>query len=214
MTALNTHGDENNLRESICRIAKSLFDRGFTHGSTGNVSARCASGLLVTPTGSRLGELDPARLSLLDDKGGLISGDAPTKESTLHLAMYQERAANGAVIHLHSTHSTAVSVLRDVDPADVLPPLTAYYVMRIGSLPLVPYYPPGDSRLANAVRGFAGKHHAVLLANHGPVVGGSNLMAASDAIEELEATAKLFLMLDGKPCRHLTEEQVNEIKNR
>lgn len=214
MTAINTHSDESKLRESICMIARSLFDRGFTHGSTGNVSARCANGLLVTPTGSRLGELDPAKLSLLNDKGELVSGDAPTKESTLHLAMYEERPANGAVVHLHSTHSTAVSVLRDVDPDDVLPPLTAYYVMRIGSLPLVPYYPPGDSRLADAVRGFAGKHHAVLLANHGPVVAGSNLIAASDAIEELEATAKLFLMLDGKPCRHLTDDQVNEIKNR
>ncbi len=214
MTAINTQGDQNRLRESICAIAKSLFDRGLTHGSTGNISARCDNGLLVTPTGSRLGDLDPARLALLDGKGILVSGDAPTKENFLHLAMYEERPANGAVVHLHATHSTAVSVLRDVDPLEVLPPLTAYYVMRIGSLPLVPYYPPGDSRLAEAVRGFAGKHHAVLLANHGPVVGGSDLIAASDAIEELEATARLFLLLDDKPCRHLTDEQVSELKQR
>ena len=202
------------LREEICRLGASIYERGLTHGSTGNVSAKCDDGWLLTPTGSNLGRLDPARLSKLDWKGKPVSGDAPSKEAFLHLAMYEERAKNAAVVHLHSTHSVAVSVLEDVNPAEVMPPLTAYYVMRIGSLPLVPYYAPGDMALAQAVRGFAGKHHAVLLANHGPVVGGSSLSAAADAVEELEATAKLYLMLRHDKIRCLTPEQVAELRQK
>lgn len=206
--------NESDLREDICRIARSIFDRGLTHGSTGNISARCDDGWLLTPTGSSLGRLDPARLSKLDWNGRHLSGDAPSKENFLHLAMYQERPRNGAVIHLHSTHSVAVSVLDDVDPHDVLPPITAYYVMRIGTLPLVPYFAPGDLALADAVRGFAGRHHALLLANHGPVVGGSSLSAAADAIEELEETAKLHLLLHGRRVRTLTPAQVADLRAR
>ncbi len=205
---------ESKLREDICRVARSIFDRGLTHGSTGNISARCADGWLLTPTGSSLGSLDPARLSKLDSTGRLLTGDPPSKESFLHLAMYQERERNEAVIHLHSTHSVAVSVLEGLDPNDLLPPITAYYVMRIGTLPLVPYFAPGDLKLADAVRRFAGKHHALLLANHGPVVGGTSLEAAADAIEELEATAKLFLLLQGPRIRTLTREQVAELAAR
>jgi len=205
---------EAKLREDICRLGASIYERGLTHGSTGNISAKCDEGWLLTPTGSNLGRLDPARLSRLDWKGKLISGDAPSKEAFLHLAMYEERAKNAAVVHLHSTHSVAVSVLEGVDPADVLPPLTAYYVMRIGSLPLVPYFAPGDMALAQAVRGFAGKHHAVLLANHGPVVAGSSLSAAADAVEELEATAKLFLLLRQEKVRCLTPEQVADLRKK
>lgn len=199
--------NEHQLREQICLTAKSLFDRGLTHGSTGNISARCADGWLLTPTGSNLGALDPARLTKLDWSGRRVSGDAPSKENFLHLCMYEERASSGAVIHLHATHSVAVSVLDVVNAENVLPPITAYYVMRIGTLPLVPYFAPGDMALAAAVRGFAGRHHAVLLANHGPVVAGANLAAASDAIEELEATAKLYLLLQGRKIRCLTDEQ-------
>ena len=191
-----------------------MFERGLTHGSTGNFSARLDDGWLLTPTGSSLGTLDPARLSKLDWNGTLVSGDAPSKESFLHLAMYQERARAGAVIHLHSTHSVAVSVLEDVDPDDVLPPITAYYAMRIGTLPLVPYFAPGDLRLADAVRRFASRHHAVLLANHGPVVAGSSLSAAADATEELEQTAKLFLLLQGRRIRTLTAGQVAQLRER
>lgn len=205
---------ETRLREDICRLGASIYERGLTHGSTGNVSAKCEDGWLLTPTGSNLGRLDPARISKLDWKGKLVSGDAPSKEAFLHLAMYEERAKNAAVVHLHSTHSVAVSVLAGVDPADVLPPLTAYYVMRIGSLPLVPYYAPGDLALAQAVRGFAGKHHAVLLANHGPVVAGSSLSAAADAVEELEATARLFLLLRQEKVRCLTPEQVADLRRK
>jgi len=205
---------EAQLREEIALLGRSIYERGLTHGSTGNLSAKLDDGWLLTPTGSNLGRLDPARLSKLDWQGRLLAGDPPSKESFLHLAMYQERAQNGAVVHLHSTHSVAVSVLADVDAGDVLPPLTAYYVMRIGRLPLVPYYAPGDLALAEAVRGFAGKHHAVLLANHGPVVAGSTLAAAADAVEELEATAKLFLLLRGEKVRPLTPGEVAALRAR
>ena len=205
---------ENKLREQICELGRSIFERGLTHGSTGNISARCDEGWLLTPTGSNLGRLDPARLSKLDWQGKLISGEQPSKENFLHLAMYQERSRNQAVVHLHATHSVAVSVLEEIDPADVLPPLTAYYVMRIGSLPLVPYFAPGDMQLAQAVRGLAGRHHALLLANHGPVVAGTSLAAAADAVEELEATARLYLLLQGRRARTLTPEQVADIRRR
>ena len=199
-------------REALCRAARSLFERALTHGSTGNLSVRTDDGYLMTPTGASLGDLDPARLSRLDAGGRWVDGDAPTKESFLHLAMYGERPGARAVVHLHSHHATAVSVLADVDPQDVLPPLTAYYVMRVGTLPLVPYHAPGDLALADAVRERAGRHHALLLANHGPVVAGASLAGACDAIEELEATARLHLSLHGRACRCLTAEQVAAIR--
>ena len=199
-------------REEICALGASIFARGLTAGSSGNISVRIEDGWLMTPTNASLGRLDPARLSKLDDNGKLVAGDAPTKESFLHRVMYEERAKTGAVIHLHSTHSVAISCLADIDPADVLPPITAYYVMRVGRLPLIPYFKPGDMALAEAVRGFAGKHHAVLLANHGPVVAGGSLDAAANAIEELEETAKLFLLLRGCKTRFLTTEQVAEVR--
>lgn len=204
--------NESQIREQICSFGKSLYDRGLTPGSSGNISVRIADGWLMTPTNSCLGLLDPARLSKLDAKGNLESGDPMTKESFLHIAMYDQRSEAHAVVHLHSTHSVAVSCLADIDPRNVLPPITAYYVMRVGTLPLVPYYRPGDKALAEAVRGFADKHHAVLLANHGPVVAGSSLSTAVYAIEELEETAKLYLMLQGCNTRFLTVEQVAELE--
>jgi 3-dehydro-4-phosphotetronate decarboxylase len=203
--------NETQAREAICEIGASIFDRGLTAGSSGNVSVRIADGWLMTPTNASLGRLDPVRISKIGDDGSLISGDAPTKESFLHRVMYEERDGTGAVVHLHSTHSVAVSSLAEINPDDVLPPITAYYVMRVGRLPLVPYFKPGDMALAEAVRGFAGKHHAVLLANHGPVVAGSSLDAAVNAIEELEETAKLFLLLRGAKTRFLTAEEVREL---
>jgi ribulose-5-phosphate 4-epimerase/fuculose-1-phosphate aldolase len=206
---------ESRQREEIVRAGASLFDRGLTHGSTGNISVALPDGgWLMTPTGSSLGTLDPARLSRLDASGKLIDGDKPTKEAFLHTTMYGARPGSGAVVHLHSTHSVAVSCLDGIDHSNCLPPITAYYAMRIGRLPLVPYYPPGDETLANAVGALAGKHHAVLLANHGPVVAGASLSAAQDAIEELEETAKLFLMLRGERLRLLTDEQVTELERR
>jgi 3-dehydro-4-phosphotetronate decarboxylase len=205
----------NRIREEICRTGQSLFDRGLTSGSTGNISVRLPDGgWLMTPTNASMGRLDPAALSLFDAAGQLQSGEAPTKEAFLHFSMYAERQTAGAVVHLHSSHATAVSILRDVDPADVLPPLTAYYIMRVGRLPLVPYFAPGDTALAGAVRSLAGKHHAMLLANHGPIVAGTTLANAQFAAEELEETAKLFLMLQSHAKRILTPEQIDDLKKR
>ena len=203
---------ETKMRDDITRLAKSMYDRGLTFGSSGNISARIEGGWLMTPTGSTMGNLDPAKISKLDDGGNLISGDPPTKETFLHIAMYEERPNAGAVVHLHSTHSVAVSCMADVDPKNVLPPITAYYVMKIGTLPLVPYFAPGDLNLAKAVREMASDHHAVLLANHGPVVAGKSLEDAVYATEELEETAKLFLMMKDCKTRFLTDAQVSALQ--
>ena len=167
----------------------------------------------MTPTNSCLGRLDPARLSRLDANGKLLAGDKPSKETFLHIAMYRERSA-GAVVHLHSVHAVAISCLADIDPDNVFPPITAYAIMQVGRLALAPYYPPGDESLAEAVRQLAGKHHSILLANHGPVVAGATLDAAVNAIEELEQTAKLALLLRGQSLRLLTPDQVAELNRR
>jgi ribulose-5-phosphate 4-epimerase/fuculose-1-phosphate aldolase len=205
--------DESRLREQICTIGRSIFDRGLTSGSTGNISARLDDGTwLMTPTNASLGRLDPARISKLDGNGRLLSGDPPSKEIPLHSAMYDERTSAGAIVHLHSTHSVAVSMLPEVDPDNVLPPLTAYYCMRCGRVPLLPYFIPGDPKLGDAIRGVAGRASTVLLANHGPVVAGKDLEAATNAVEELEETAKLYLMLRNLNPRMLTPEQVAEIE--
>ncbi|MGQ4877685.1 3-oxo-tetronate 4-phosphate decarboxylase [Billgrantia sp. LNSP4103-1] len=207
--------EESRMREQIATLGKSLFDRGLTMGSSGNISVRTEEGgWLMTPTNACLGRLDPAAISRLDGEGRWLDGDKPTKESFLHMAMYAERPRSGAIVHLHSTHSVAVSCLPGIDPCDCIPPLTAYYVMRVGKLPLVPYHVPGDPALGDAVRGLAGRHCAVLLANHGPVVAGKTLEAAVYATEELEETAKLFLLLRGENPRALTPEQVAELEAR
>jgi ribulose-5-phosphate 4-epimerase/fuculose-1-phosphate aldolase len=206
--------NENQLRDEIAMLGRSLYDRGLAHGSAGNISVKLADGWLMTPTNSCLGRLDPARISRLDTNGQLVAGDKPSKETFLHIAMYRERASAGAVVHLHSVHAVAVSCLADIDAEDVFLPVTAYAVMQVGKLALVPYHPPGDESLAEAVRKLAGKHHAVLLANHGPVVAGSSLDAAVNAIEELEQTARLVLLLRAHSVRHLTAEQVAELNRR
>ena len=202
-------------REAIARFGASLFQRGLSFGSSGNISVRCEDGgWLMTPTNASLGDLDPARIARLDASGRHLDGDRPTKESFLHQMMYSERSRSKAVVHLHSTHSVAVSCVTGLDAADVLPPLTAYYVMRVGTLPLVPYFPPGDRALAEAVRPLAGRHHAVLLANHGPLVAGDSLADAVYATEELEETAKLFLMLRNERLSLLTPAQVEALRSR
>jgi ribulose-5-phosphate 4-epimerase/fuculose-1-phosphate aldolase len=201
------------LREQICQLARSLFERGLTHGSSGNVSARLEDGsLLMTPTDASLGFLDPARLARFDAAGRFLDGDKPTKEAPLHRALYETREGTGAVVHLHSTHSVAVSMLPEVEAASVLPPLTPYYVMRVGDTALVPYHRPGDPAVADAIRGLAGRYASVLLANHGPVVAGRTLAAAVNAIEELEETAKLYLLLRGLNPRLLSPAQVAELQ--
>ena len=199
--------NETKTRDLISQMAKSLFDRGLTFGSSGNISVRMEDGWLMTPTGCSMGNIEPENISKLDINGNLISGDPPTKESFLHLAMYEKRPQDSAVVHLHSTHSVAVSCLDDINPKNVLPPITAYYVMRIGTLPLIPYFPPGDIKLAKVVREMASEHHAVLLANHGPVVSGKCLQDAVYATEELEETAKLFLLLHGHKTRFLNSAE-------
>jgi ribulose-5-phosphate 4-epimerase/fuculose-1-phosphate aldolase len=202
------------LREALCRAGRSFFERGLTHGATGNLSVRAGDGFLMTPTGVSLGELDAARLALLDAAGEPVAGDAPTKERGLHLAFYARRPRAQAIAHLHSHHATAVSVLADVDPDDVLPPITAYHVMRVGRLPLVPYVPPGDPALATAVGERAADSHALLLANHGPIAAGASLAAACETVEEIEATARLHLALHGRACRCLDAQQVAELRRR
>jgi ribulose-5-phosphate 4-epimerase/fuculose-1-phosphate aldolase len=203
---------ESRIREDICRLGRSLFERGLTPGSSGNISVKLDDGgWLVTPTNASLGFLDPARLSRLAPEGKLISGDAPTKEVPLHSALYQTREAARAVVHLHSTHSVALSMLPEIDPRAALPPMTAYYVMKCGAAALVPYYRPGDPAVADAIKGLAGKYSSVLLANHGPVVSGDTLEAAVFATEELEETAKLYLLLRGLNPRYLSPAQVADL---
>ncbi len=204
--------NETRLRERIALQGETLYQRGLAPGSSGNISVRLDDGVLVSPTNSCLGRLDPARISKLSLKGQLLGGDKPSKEGFLHLAMYQERQSAKAIVHLHSTHSVAVSCLAEVDPEAVLPPITAYYVMRIGNLALIPYYRPGDKALAEAVRSAASTHHALLLANHGPVVAGKDLDAAVYNAEELEETAKLFMLLRGHKTRFLTEPQIQVLR--
>jgi len=203
---------ETALREEICLLAKSLFDRGLTHGSTGNISARTEDGgLLVSPTGTSFGRLDPGRLSRLDAHGAHIDGDAPTKEMPLHTAFYDTRSTAGAVVHLHACHSVALSLLPGVDVDNFLPPLTPYGIMKLGKVRLLPFFMPGDQAMGQAVRGLAGKCSAVMLANHGPVVAGKDVEAACNAIEELEDSARLALMTRGMSPRALTEAQVQAV---
>ncbi|MEM1079527.1 MAG: aldolase [Pseudomonadota bacterium] len=203
---------EARLREQLCVLAKSMFDRGLTGGSTGNISARTEDGgLLVSPTGTSFGRLDPGRLSRFDGQGRLISGDKPTKEMPLHTAFYDTRSTAGAVVHLHSCHSVALSMMPDVDPDNFLPPLTPYGIMKLGKVKLLPLFLPGDPAMGDAVRGLAGKRSAVMLANHGPVVAGKDVEAACNAIEELEATAQLAMMTRGLNPRALTPEQISDV---
>ena len=207
--------EETKLREKICRCGASLFNRGLTFGSSGNLSVSLpGGGWLMTPTNASLGDLDPARLSKIDAQGQHIDGDKPTKEAFLHRVMYAQRSKCEAVVHLHSTYSVAVSCLHGLNEHNCIPPLTAYYVMRVGQLPLVPYFPPGDESLGLAVEKFASKHSSVLLANHGPVVSGKSLEDALYAIEELEETAKLFLLLKDSKTKPLTQNQMEDLKVR
>ncbi|NYT34805.1 aldolase [Rhizobium sp. WYCCWR 11128] len=200
------------LREEICRYGRSLFERGLTPGSSGNISLRLEDGgWLVTPTNASLGFLDPARISRLDAEGRLLSGDKPTKEIPLHTALYDTRGSARAIVHLHSTHAVALTMLPEIDPRAALPPMTPYYLMRAGETALVPYYRPGDPDVADAIRGLAGKYSSVLLANHGPVVAGDSLEAAVFATEELEETAKLYLLLRNLNPRFLSPAQVADL---
>jgi 3-dehydro-4-phosphotetronate decarboxylase len=203
---------ETSLRELICTLAKSMFDRGLTGGSTGNISARTSDGgLLVSPTGTSFGRLDPERLSRFDAEGRQIGGDPPTKEMPLHAAFYETRASAGAVVHLHSCHAVALSTMSDADEDDFLPPLTPYAIIRLGRVKLLPFFLPGDPAIGAAVRGLAGRRSAVMLANHGPVVAGKDVEAACNAIEELEDSARLAMLTRGRGPRTLGEAEVRAL---
>jgi len=201
------------LRETICLLAKSMYDRGLTAGSSGNISARLSDGrLLVTPTGSSFGRLDPQRLSLFDQEGRFLDGDPPTKEMPLHTAFYDTRGARAqAVVHLHSCHSVALSLLPDTDPDNMLPSLTPYSIIKLGRVKMLPYFMPGDPAIGAAIKGLAGKRSAVMLANHGPVVAARDLEAAVYAIEELEETARLALLTRGMRPNALTSAQILKV---
>ena len=204
--------NENKLREHVCLLAKSLFDRGLTGGSSGNISTRTEDGgLLVSPTGTSFGRLDPARLSRFNASGVLISGDKPTKELSLHTAFYDTRSSASAVVHLHACHSVAWSMMPGVDEDNFLPPLTPYSIMKLGKVKLLPFYIPGDPAMGAAVRGLAGKRSAVMLATHGPVVAAKDIEAACNAIEELEDTARLAMLMHGFDARILSPGQVSRL---
>ena len=203
---------ESQLRETICLLAKSMFDRGLTGGSTGNISARTEDGgLLVSPTGTSFGRLDPGRLSRFDANGQHIDGDAPTKEMPLHTAFYDTRSSAGAVVHLHSCHAVALSMMPDADTDNFLPPLTPYGIMKLGKVKLLPFFLPGDPAMGESVRVLAGKRSAVMLANHGPVVAGKDIETACNAIEELEDTSRLAMLTRGLSPQMLTEAEVKAV---
>jgi 3-dehydro-4-phosphotetronate decarboxylase len=202
--------NERDIRILLSELAASLFARGFSVGSAGNISVRLSDGYLMTPTNSSLGRLDPDRLSKLDVDFRHVDGDKPSKEVFMHRAFYQARVDAGAVVHLHSTQATAVSCLPDVDQSNPIPPLTPYFVMRVGRhMPIIPYYRPGDPAMEPAINAAAKDARALLLANHGPVVSGKTLTDAVYAAEELEEAAKLFLMLRGQSPRLLSGAQVD-----
>lgn len=205
---------ETEMRTKLVRLSKSLFDRGFAVGSAGNISVRLEDGILITPTNSCLGSLEPQRISKLDREGRHISGDPPSKEVFLHRAFYDTRANAGAVVHLHSTCATALSCLSGIDPENTIRPITPYVVMRVGQVPLVEYVTPGDPRMGDLIRALGGACSAVLLANHGPVVSGPDLASAVYAAEELEETAKLDLLLRGQRVRELTQQQIADLNAR
>jgi ribulose-5-phosphate 4-epimerase/fuculose-1-phosphate aldolase len=203
---------EQALRDAMAQWGRSLFERGLTAGSSGNMSAKLDDGYLFTPTNSCLGFLDPARLSKLDTAGKQVSGDPPTKELPLHFAFYESRPAAKAVVHLHSTYATAVSCLADTDTEDALPPMTPYVVMRVGRVPVVPYTRPGSADVAPLIRAKAPDHAGILLANHGPVVAATSFEGAVFAIEELEEAAKLAIITRGLKVRYLSAAQIADLE--
>jgi len=193
--------------EDIAELGASIFARGLTPGRTGNLSCRIEDEVVVTPTGVSLGSLDPDQLAIIDLDGSPIRGARPSKEAVMHAALYRARPTASGVVHLHSTHAVAVSCLADIDERSALPPLTAYFAMRVGHLPLLPYFAPGDPALSVAVEEMASKHHAMLLANHGSLVIADDLPSAADAAEEIEETARLWLLLRHQSIRPLTPAQ-------
>ncbi|MFE8146928.1 aldolase [Brenneria goodwinii] len=208
------HRDEQQARDEMVRLGASFFQRGYATGSAGNLSLLLDDGtLLATPTGSCLGELEADRLSKVSMSGEWISGDKPSKEISFHLSIYRNSQECKAIVHLHSTYLTAFSCLEGLDPQDAIKPFTPYVVMRVGQVPVVPYYCPGDARLGEDLAKLASHYRAFLLANHGPVVTGKDLRAAADNMEELEETAKLIFILGDRRIRYLTAKEIAELRS-
>lgn len=204
--------NEKQLREDMVRYARSMFERGYSSGGAGNISLKLPDGnILATPTNSSFGDLDAEELSKVTMEGALLSGQKASKEVLMHLAMYRQRPQCGGIVHLHSPWLTALSCLPGIDPENALPPITPYYVMRVGKLPVVPYIRPGSPLIAEHVEKLAGEHNAILLANHGPIISGKNIREAVFNAEELEETARLYFMLKPFGMNTLSSENVDEL---
>jgi 3-dehydro-4-phosphotetronate decarboxylase len=204
------------LREEICRVGASLHARGYVHASAGNISVRTATGFLITPTDACLGTLDPARLAEVGADGTPVAGDPPSKTLTLHRAIYAADPEARSIIHTHSTHLVALTLAGVWSESDVLPPITPYFVMKVGHVPLVAYRRPGDPTTASAVAALIAARRAdglplraVLLDRLGPNVWHRSPAEASAVLEELEETARLWLMTRPPP---LTPAQIDELR--
>lgn len=204
---------ETKIRDDMVRFSKSLFERGFSVGTAGNISVKVTDGFLITPTNSCLGFLDAEQISKVGRDWKPFSGSKPSKELSLHRAFYETRPQAGAVVHLHSTYATALSCLTDINPDNCVPPLTPYVVMRVGQVKLIPYFRPGSDEGGEHVRALKGKCAAALLANHGTIVSGKDLTSAVSAAEELEETAKLCMLLHERSVRVLTQQQTDDLIN-
>jgi ribulose-5-phosphate 4-epimerase/fuculose-1-phosphate aldolase len=194
-------------------VARSLFARGYSFGSSGNLSVKGDGYILGTPTGSSFETVLPSQLAKVSMDGAVIGKAKPSKEVHFHLAIYRARPDAGAVVHLHSTYAVAVSCLKGLNMENAMPVLTPYYAMRVGRLPVVPYLPPGDPQLAPEVEIRAKTAKAILLQNHGPITAESDLPKAAALAEELEEQARLFFIL-GNRGRRLTKKQIAELKSR
>jgi ribulose-5-phosphate 4-epimerase/fuculose-1-phosphate aldolase len=201
-------------RTEVVRAAHRIGEKRLTHGRTGNVGARAGDLVVVTPTGIALEEAETDALSVLElSSGRHVDGPKPTKEAFLHAAVLRSRPQDHVVVHTHSTHAAAVSCLDGLDPDDALPPLTAYYAMRVGHLPLIPYHAPGDDSLGPLAERLALDRHCLLIANHGPVVAASDAATALDILEELEETARIHLLVRGFATRPLTPDQAAALRS-
>ncbi len=204
---------DDSLLARLCEVADSFYERGYAHGSTGNLSVRIEDEIWLTPTGQPLKGLTPARLARLDAAGVSRNDNRPSKEFPFHLAIYHARRDARAVVHLHSTYAVALSCLADFAGDDSLPPLTPYYFMRVAPLAVLPYFRPGAADLARAVEGAAPAHNCMLLSNHGLLCAGATLDEAADRAEELEQTARLHFILRGEHVRRLSPAQVEELRS-
>lgn len=202
---------ETRIREEICTVGASLYQRGYTVGAAGNISARLDDGWLITPTDVCLGRLDPAELAKVDLAGNWVSGAKPSKTLALHQGIYQADPAARGVVHTHSTHLVALTLAGVWREDEVLPPITPYQVMKVGRIPLIPYRRPGDPMAAAQVAALAAQVRGALFERLGPVVWERSVSHASYALEELEETARLWLMADPRPAP-LPEAAIEELR--